>query len=45
LQPGAQPAAQPQQGGMLRQPGPQQRLPAAPRKPAPAPAPKEKKKQ
>jgi hypothetical protein len=46
LQPGAQPAVQPQQGGVQRQPGLQQRLPgaqrpAAPRKPAPAP--KEKK--
>ncbi|KJC41536.1 FecR domain-containing protein [Bradyrhizobium sp. LTSP857] len=47
LQPGAQPAVQPQQGGVQRQPGLQQRLPgaqrpAAPRKPAAAP--KEKKK-
>ena len=48
LQPGAQPAAQPQQGAAPRQPGFQQRLPgaqrpaAAPRKPAPAP--KEKKR-
>ncbi|WP_426616062.1 FecR domain-containing protein [Bradyrhizobium sp. McL0616] len=46
LQPGAQPAAQPQQGAVQRPPGVQQRLPgaqrpAAPRKPAP---PKEKKK-
>lgn len=49
LQPGTQPTAQPQQGAAPRQPGLQQRLPAAqrpaaPRKPAPAPAPKEKKK-
>jgi hypothetical protein len=44
LQPGTQPAAQPQQGAAPRQPGLQQRLPAAPRRPAPAPAPKEKKK-
>ncbi|WP_354224273.1 FecR domain-containing protein [Bradyrhizobium sp. F1.4.3] len=47
LQPGAQPAVQPQQGGVQRQPGLQQRLPGAqrpatPRKPAPAP--KEKKR-
>lgn len=44
LQPGTQPTAQPQQGAAPRQPGFQQRLPAAPRRPAPAPAPKEKKK-
>lgn len=44
LQPGTQPTAQPQQGAAPRQPGLQQRLPAAPRRPAPAPAPKEKKK-
>ncbi|WFU85390.1 FecR domain-containing protein [Bradyrhizobium sp. CIAT3101] len=49
LQPGTPPAAQPQQGAAPRQPGLQQRLPAAqrpvaPRRPAPAPAPKEKKK-
>lgn len=48
LQPGTQPTAQPQQGA-ARQPGLQQRLPAAqrpaaPRRPVPAPAPKEKKK-
>lgn len=47
LQPGTQPAAQPQQGATQRQPGLQQRLPgaqrpAAPRKPPPPP--KEKKK-
>ncbi|MBR0838261.1 FecR domain-containing protein [Bradyrhizobium manausense] len=44
LQPGGQPTAQPQQGAAPRQPGFQQRLPAAPRRAAPAPAPKEKKK-
>lgn len=44
LQPGTQPTAQPQQGAAPRQPGFQQRLPAAPRRPPPAPAPKEKKK-
>lgn len=49
LQPGTQPTAQPQQGAAPRQPGFQQRLPAAqrpvaPRRPAPAPAPKEEKK-
>jgi hypothetical protein len=49
LQPGAQPAVQPQQGAAPHQPGLQQRLPAAqrpaaPRRPAPALAPKEKKK-
>lgn len=44
LQPGTQPTAQPQQGAAPRQPGLQQRLPAAPRRPPPAPAPKEKKK-
>ncbi|MGY3235282.1 hypothetical protein ACVWZ4_004156 [Bradyrhizobium sp. USDA 4472] len=48
LQPGTQPAVQPQQGAAPRQPGFQQRLPGArpavPRKPAPAPAPKERKK-
>lgn len=48
LQPG-QPDAQPPQGATLRQPGLQQRLPAAqrpgaPHRPAPAPAPKEKNK-
>lgn len=42
LQPGTQPTAQPQQGAAPRQPGFQQRLPAAQRKPAPAP--KEKKR-
>ncbi|WP_050044803.1 FecR domain-containing protein [Bradyrhizobium sp. LTSP849] len=46
LQPGAQPAVQPQQGGVQRQPGlqrlPGAQRPAAPRKPAAAP--KEKKK-
>lgn len=45
-QPGAQPAVQPQQGGVQRQPGlqrlPGAQRPAAPRKPAPAP--KEKKR-
>lgn len=41
---GTQPTAQPQQGAAPRQPGFQQRLPAAPRRPPPAPAPKEKKK-
>lgn len=47
LQPGAPPAVQPQQGAAPRQPGFQQRLPAAQRPAAPrrpAPAPKEKKK-
>lgn len=44
LQPGTQPTAQPQQGAAPRQPGFQQRLPAAPHRTAPAPAPKEKKK-
>lgn len=44
LPPGTQPTAQPQQGAAPRQPGFQQRLPAAPRRPPPAPAPKEKKK-
>lgn len=49
LQPGTQPTAQPQQGAAPRQPGFQQRLPAAqrpaaPHRPPPAPAPKEKKK-
>lgn len=49
LQPGTQPTAQPQQGAAPRQPGLQQRLPAAqrpaaPRRPVPAPAPKERKK-
>lgn len=44
LQPGTQPTAQPQQGAAPRQPGLQQRLPAAPPRPAPAQAPKEKKK-
>ncbi|MDA9433255.1 iron dicitrate transport regulator FecR [Bradyrhizobium sp. CCBAU 51627] len=48
LQPGAQPAARPQQGGAQRQPGLQQRLPGAqrpivPRRPAPVQAPKDKK--
>lgn len=44
LQPGTQPTAQPQQGAAPRQPGFQQRLPAAPHRPPPAPAPKEKKR-
>lgn len=47
LQPGAPPAVQPQQGAAPRQPGLQQRLPAAQRPAAPrrpAPAPKEKKR-
>lgn len=44
LQPGTQPTAQPQQGAAPRQPGFQQRLPGAPRRPPPAQAPKEKKK-
>lgn len=47
LQPGTQPTAQPQQDAAPRQPGLQQRLPAAQRPAAPprsTPAPKEKKK-
>ncbi|MBR0855145.1 FecR domain-containing protein [Bradyrhizobium liaoningense] len=45
-QPGAQPAVQPQQGGLQRQPSLQQRLPGAQRPAAqhrPAPAPRDKK--